>query len=184
LGDRSEWHTNFATKLPGYMAALALSQAEADNALADNLTLAYGLGGWIVSIREHSTACTSSLDTLSFGSGSTNFVFPDAQMPPLPTLPAGITGVKPGALQRTFVLAQALKLKPGYTEAIGLDLGIVGEEDTVEHTRPEFTLKAEGGDGCDCVRVRHKKFGHYAVAVDGKRGSGSFELLGISNDTP
>lgn len=166
------------------MAALALTQAETDSAVADNLTLAYGYGGWIVSIRDHSTACTSSLETLSFGSGSTNYAFPEAQMPPLPTLPAGITGVKPGALQRTFDLVQAIKRSPGYIEAIGLDLGIIGEEDSAEHNRPEFTLKAEAGDGCDCVKVRHKKFGHYAVAIYGKRGGGGFELLGISKDSP
>ncbi|MBE7498461.1 MAG: hypothetical protein HS117_26280 [Verrucomicrobiaceae bacterium] len=37
MGDQPEWHTHFATKLPGYAAALTLSQAEEDNGVADNL---------------------------------------------------------------------------------------------------------------------------------------------------
>ncbi len=183
-GDQSEWHINFATKLPGYASILALSQSDVDKAVADNLILAYAVGEWIVSAREAPPSWTSSLDNLAYGTGSVNFAFPTLVVPPLPTLPAGITCVKPGALQRTFDLVQAIKRSPGYTEAIGLDLGIVGEEDSAEHNRPEFTLKTEAGDGCNCVKVRHKKFGHYAVAVYCKRGGGGWELLGISKDSP
>ncbi len=104
MGDRSEWHTNQATKLPGYSSALGLTQAEEDNGVADNLVLAYGLGGYIVAVREHATAATSSLKTLNGGTGSADFVFPVIQLPPAPTLPGGITAVKPGALQRIFDL--------------------------------------------------------------------------------
>ncbi|MFN0075462.1 MAG: hypothetical protein ACKVY0_03195 [Prosthecobacter sp.] len=184
LPERPEWHTNFAAKLQIYGPALPLTAAQINAAVADNRYLAYGLGDWISNVRDFAPACTAALANLATGTGGEAFVFTPYNTPVLPTLPAGITEVLPGALDRTFRLVQVIKGLPGYTDDMGMDLGIIGEEDTAEHTRPEFTLKAEAGDGCNCVRVRHKKFGHYAVAVYGKRGSGSFELLGISKDTP
>ncbi len=189
MGERAEWHTNFATKLPGYAAPLTLLQAEEDNGVADNLTLAFGLGGWIVAIREHSTSCTSSLDTLSFGTGSANYVFPEAQLPPLPTLPAGITGVKPGALQRTFDLVGIIKRKPGYTEAIGLDLGIVGPEAPPPPPPggvppPRIFLTAIPGQTFEYARVKFYKDGHEYVVIECRRGNGDFEELVQSNKSP
>lgn len=185
-GDQAEWHTNFATKLPGYASTLGLIQAEEDNAVADNLILAYGLGGWILAVREHGTACTQSLDTLSYGTGSTNFAFPTAQLPPLPTLPAGITGVKPGALQRTFDLVGILKRKPGYTEAIGLDLGIVGSEapEPPPSATPRIKVVAELGQDCECARVTFFKDGHQGIILETRRGGSAWEELAIATKSP
>lgn len=90
IGERAEWHTNFAMKLHSYPADLTLTQAEEDKGVVDNLTPTYGFVGWIVANRDHSTACRASLETQSYGTGSTNYVFPQAQLPPLPTLPVGI----------------------------------------------------------------------------------------------
>lgn len=49
-------------------------------------------------------------------------------VPTPPTLPVGITSVLPGALDRTFLLVKEIKAKKTYTLAMGLDMGIVGEE--------------------------------------------------------
>lgn len=182
--ERPEWHSNLAAKLQLYAAALPLPAAEVNEGVADNLYLAYGLGVWINNVREYALSCTSLLDTLTRGTGGEPFVFSTCTATALPTLPVGITEVLPGALDRTFKLVQQIKTRPGYTEAIGLDMGIIGEEDTTEHSMPEFTLKTEQGMGCHCVKVRYKKFGHYAVAVYSKRGAGGWELLGISSDNP
>ena len=187
-GDQSEWHTNQATKLPGYRAALGLTQAEEDNGVADNLVLAYGLGGWIVAVREHATAATSSLKTLNTGTGSADFAFPVIQLPPAPTLPAGITAVKPGALQRIFDLAQTIKRKQGYTEAIGLDLGIVGPEAPLpppggDAPPPRITVTAIPGDENEYVRVKYYKDGHEAVMIESRRGAG-WEELAMSYKSP
>lgn len=184
LGERPEWHHNFATKLPGYATALGLTTGVVNAAVADNLTLAYGLGDWISNVRDFAPSCTSCLTDLMTGTSGEDFAFPTYTAPTPPTLPSGITAVLPGALDRVFLLVQEIKSKAGYSEAMGIDLGLVGEEDTVEHLRPEFTLKTEAGDGCHCVKVRFKKFGHYAVAVYSKRGGGDWELLGIAKDNP
>lgn len=188
-GEQAEWHTNFATKLPGYAATLSLIQAEEDSAVADNLTMAYALGGWLLGEREHSTACTSSLETLSYGTGSANFVFPVAQIPPPPTLPAGITGVKPGALQRTVDLVGILKRRPGYTKAIGLDLGIVGPEAPPppppgDAPPPQLMVSAIPGDENEVGRVKFFKYGHEYVIIEGRRGGGAWEHLSQSPKSP
>lgn len=189
MGDRSEWHTNVATKLPGYASVLALTQAEEDNSVADNLILAHAYGGWIVAVREHSTGCTASLEALSFGTGSANYEFPVLQLPPPPTLPAGITGVKPGALQRTFDLVAILKRKPGYTEAIGLDLGIVGSEAPPppppgEVPVPEITVTAISGTKNEYGRVKFVKNGHEYVIIECRINGGAYVELGMANKSP
>lgn len=181
---RPEWHHNLATKLPGYATALGLTTAEVNAAVADNLMMAYALGDWITNVREFAPSCTASLDLLATGTGGEAFVFPTYAAPTPPTLPAGITGVLPGALDRIFLMVKNIKSKAGYTEAIGIDLGLIGEEDTAEHARPEFTLKTEAGDGCHCVKVRFKKFSHSAVVVYSKRGTGGWERLGAPQRSP
>lgn len=184
IANQPEWHMNFATKLPGYATALGLVTAEVNAAVADNQILAYALGDWITNVRNFAPSCTAAIELLTSGSGGEDFAFPAYAAPTPPTLPVGITAVLPGALDRTFLLVQGIKSKPGYTETMGLDLRIVGEEDATEHTRPEFTLKTEQGDGCHCVKVRFKKYGHYAVAVYSRRGAGDWELLGIDSASP
>lgn len=105
---------------------MTLIQAEEDSAVAGNLNLTYALGYWIMCERELSIDCTSSLKTLACSTGSGNFTFIVAQIPPQPALPTGITGVKPCALQRTFDLAVIIKCQFGYTETLDLDRGTVG----------------------------------------------------------
>lgn len=180
---RPEWHQNLATKLPNYAAALPLDTAVVNQGVADNLVLAYGLGQWITNVRDYAPGCTGALKVLTDGTGSGAFVFPVCVAPPPPTLPVGIT-VSAGALQRVFKLVQDIKSKPGYTEAIGIDLGIVGEEDTTEVLMPEFSLKAEQGTGCQCIRITFKKHGWYAVAIYSRRGGGDWVLLGIDSESP
>jgi hypothetical protein len=79
---------------------------------------------------------------------------------------------------------RTIKAALGYTEGIGLQMGIVGSEDTVEHFFPELYLKVEQGPVCQCVRLRFKKWEHYAAAIYSQRGNGDLELLGIASETP
>lgn len=186
IADQAEWHGNLATKLPGYAALLSLSAAEVDSTVADNLILAYALGEWIVSVREFAPSCTSSLETLSSGTGSVNYAFPTHQVPEPPTLPNGITGVKPGALDRTFKLAQLVKARAGYTEAIGLDLGIVGSvaPEPPASATPRIKVVEELGDDCHCAKVSFYKDGHQGIILETRRGGGAWEPLGIITKSP
>ena len=103
------------------------------------------------------------------------------------TLPAGVTAVDAGALQRIFVFVQSIKSAPAYTEAIGLQLGIVGQEDSAAHPVPEFTIKSERGGpagSCECEKVTFKKYGRQGVVVYSRRAGGAWEMLGVDLNSP
>lgn len=78
---------------------------------------------------------------------------------------------------------KTIKARSTYTEAIGLQLGIVGQEDATEHPLPEFTLKQERAERCQCVKVSFKKFGRQGVVIWCRRGGGAWEMLGIDLNT-
>ena len=187
-GQRPEWHLNLATKVPGYASILPLSTAEVNDAVADNLVLAYSRGEWIVGVRDYAPACTAALDMLESGTGTALFTFPTFTPPALPELPAGILGVKPGALDRVFLFVQYLKTRPGYTLAIGIDLGIVGAEETEpppgDTPPPRLTVSAIAGDEHERARLKFYKDGHEYVQFQSRRGGGGWEDIGMSDKSP
>jgi hypothetical protein len=181
---RPGWFGNFATELPGANAALTIPAAEVTSIINDALYAQAICGAHLTKVREFGPATTSAIDTLLDGEGAAPFA-PPVFAPP--ALPAGVTPVPPGVLRRIAKFVQLIKSRPGYTEAIGLQLGIVGSEDAAEHPVPEFTVKVErGGDpgNCECVRIVFKKFGRQGVVVWSKRGGGAWEMLGIDSASP
>ncbi len=184
---RPEWFGNYAIKLTALGAGLGLAAPAVAGSVADALYLEYCSGSWLRAVREFGPACTSALDTLYDEAGGSPFVLPPFATPPLPAanppLPA-VVPVTPGALQRIFLYVQTIKAAPAYSEAIGLQLGIVGPEDAAEHLVPTFSLKVEQGAGCQCVKIMFKKYGHSGVAIYSKRGTTEWELLGIDMESP
>jgi hypothetical protein len=81
---------------------------------------------------------------------------------------------------------QVIKASPAYTEAIGLQLGIVGSVEALPllPAGPEFSLKVEQGDASQVVRVKFKKAGHMGVAIYARRAGGDWVLLGIITSSP
>lgn len=156
--------------------------------MADNLTLAYGLGEWRTNVREFGPAGTASLLLLESGTGDAAFVFPTYAVPTPPTLPVGADPVKPGALERTFLLVQEIKGKLPYTLPMGLDMGIVGSEAPPpppgEAPSPRVTPTVLDGPVNQIVSLKFIKDGHEGVRGETLRGGGSWELLGISTKSP
>ena len=189
LGDQANWLGNFADKLATYQVLLGLSASQVTAGIADALYLKYAISQWLTDVRSYADSTTQAIDVLSYGTSSGNYILPGFTAPSLPPgdpaasppVPATVP-VKAGALTRIIDLVQIIKRSPGYEESIGLDLGIVGSEATSTATHPTFTLKTEGigAGGCHCVKVRIKRFGHYAVALYSRRGTGTWELLGIA----
>ncbi len=166
---------------------MGLTPAEVDKAVADNLMLAYGLGDWISNVRDYAPACTSSLKDLSSGTGVTPYAFPVCTAPPPPTLPAGITGVLPGALERTFDLVQILKHSSGYTEAAGIDLGIVGSEAPAPppgESSPRVTVEVILGSLNEAGRIKFFKDGHMGIWLECRRNGGAWEYLTATPKSP
>ena len=179
---------NLAAKLPGYGPGLGLLTAQINNSVADNLTLAYGLGEWIGAVRELGPAATANLRVLENGTGGDPFAFTTFAAPTPPTLPAGADPVLPGALRRVFNLVQVIKSLPGYTEAIGLDLGIVGSEVAPpppgQIDPPELTAMVIPGNANQYVRLKFYKRGHEYAVIESRRGGGAWEQIAQSNKSP
>lgn len=191
IAEQGAWNGNFADKLAQYIAFLALSPTAAAAISADARYLQYTLNQWLQDVRTFSQASTQALAQLESGTGSAPYALPTFSAPALPPgdatatppIPATVP-VAPGALNRIFDFVQMIKRSPGYTDAIGQDLGIVGSEDTTVHNAPDYNLVTEMGTGCQCVKVRFKKYGHYAVSIYSKRGGTDWELLGIDSASP
>lgn len=121
---RVVWLNNFASKLPGYSSALALTVAESALGVEKSLTVSYCIGTWLPERKESAKAGTAAVDAALYGDPMTNIALPVFTDPPLPT---GMSALGTnGALDKLFELIQIIKSKPGYTEAIGMDLGIIG----------------------------------------------------------
>ena len=183
IAGRPEWFGNFATQIAIHNAVLNMDPVEVADIIKDAKYCAYICGDWLTAAREFGPAATASINDLLDGSGSDPFV-PLAFTPPGP--PTGVTAVPPGALERIFIFVKAIKTRPGYTNTIGLQLGIVGQEDASEHLMPEFNLKLErqGTGACQCVRINFTKFGRQGVVIFSRRGGGDWEMLAIDLSSP
>lgn len=142
---------------------------------------AYALGPWLTDVRDFSPAATAGVDFVLYGTGTLV-----AELPPF-TAPAaddGTVALLPGALTRIFSQAAKVKLAPGFTESIGMNLGILGGEDTMPQASPKMTLKVETGTGCQCVRLSFSKYGHQGVYMESRVAGGAWEFLGIDTESP
>jgi hypothetical protein len=186
---RPDWFGTYAQQLNLLGTGLNLVPEDFASSVMDGLYLEYVSGLWLKAVREFGPACTSALDVLYDQDGNDPFVLPVFTAPGLPPanapLPA-VVAVRPGALQRIFAYVQVIKAMPLYTDAIGLQMGIVGPEETPtpDSAGPEFTLKVEQGDTCQVVRIRFKKKGRMAVAIYSRRAGGEWVLLGIATSSP
>lgn len=178
---RPEWFGNYAAQLPIANVTLALPAADVTAQVNEARFCEYSCGIYLTKAREFGPAITASVEELLDGSGVAPYVLP---LFTVPALPAGVTAVAAGALRRIAAFVQTIKNSPNYTEAIGLQLGIVGSEDAGENPLPTFTLKVERGDGCECVKVIFKKYGRQGVVIWCKRGGGAWEMLAIDLVSP
>jgi len=77
-----------------------------------------------------------------------------------------------------------IKAHAAYTEAMGMDLQIIGPEDTAEHLTPEFKLKVQDGSGQQEVEIKFTKFGHDGVYIELRRNAGAWGFLAIDTNSP
>lgn len=183
LAAQPEWHTNYADQLAAQGAALGLAPAAVTASVNDSRHMAHALGDWLTQVREFGPAATAQLEVLRYGTGGTAFDLP-VFTPPTP--PAGLTAVLPGALTRIFNMVQTIKAAPGYTEGIGLQLGIVGEEQPAPPPgsgTPRITLSTELGTGHEDAVVKFFKDGHAGIWIESRRG-GAWEFLVIQTKSP
>lgn len=178
INELQPWLQTFSTKLAAHATALAVTTAELASVAADSAVVS-----WLVKVlplvRTTAQQLTAYKDTVCEGQTG-----PLAQaLPTLPTLPAPPAAVLDGIIPRTRTLVARLKKSPGYTEAIGKDLGVIAPEGNGDAaTKPTFKAvvlpKYE-------VRLDWVKGRHTGVLIQCKRpGDDDFVTLGQDNYSP
>jgi hypothetical protein len=180
IGDQVNWLDNYSVKLPIHGPTLGVAAGDVTASVNDAKYGNYVLGTWLSAVRAFSPSTTDAVDDVLTCEGAANVVLPTFVTP---ALPAGVTAVPPGVLTRIFALIAKMKLSSNYTDAIGTDLGIIGSEAT-EKALPKFSADLVQGAGCQCVKLTFSKYGHMGVYIEGKRGTGIWELLGIDTESP
>ena len=92
-------------------------------------------------------------------------------------------------IRMIFMFVKMIKGAPGYTEGIGLLLGVVGEELPMppppgEAPSPELTVKIIAGTLNQYVNVKYYKRSHEYVVIECRRGTGDWEQIAQSKKSP
>ncbi|MBI4711722.1 MAG: hypothetical protein HY762_00185 [Planctomycetes bacterium] len=133
---------NFALKLPGYATALGITPAEVTSVVNDAVAFKYILTmneGYKTDKQEVS----KYKDTMRDGPVGTS-------MGPWPTpspLPAAPALVEAGIFARIRKMVGRIKNHPAYNKGIGEDLGIVGDEQTIDipNLKPALKYRLDAG---------------------------------------
>lgn len=173
------WLENYATKLSIHAPNLSLPTADTGGSMDDAHWCRYVLGMWLPAVRSFSPSSTDAVDAVLTGTGTTVLALPTFTAPPVPS---GTVPRLPGALPRIFSLVARIKLDAAYTEAMGQDLGIVGQEATGKPLK--FTASVVQGSTSQCAKLTFFKYSHLGVYIESKRGTGDWAFLGIDTESP
>ncbi|HJQ31464.1 MAG TPA: hypothetical protein VJ866_04780 [Pyrinomonadaceae bacterium] len=173
------WYTDFAARLAVHATALGLSQADVAAVQADSAMLHYLIRDLVTAYSNAFAASTAYKKIIKDGPIGVQA----GVIPPAPTLPAAPAVVPAGIVPRLRQLIARIKAAPGYTEAIGADLGIVGP-DTSPSAPDKPTGKAIPLDGSR-VRIEFNKAGFDGVQVESRyAGETVWQRLGTDNFSP
>jgi hypothetical protein len=138
---KADFMDNFALKLPGYAAILGVTPAEVTSVANDA-----ALFNYVMDVQEafktHKQNVSNYKNVLRDGPDSAPGAFPVA-----PTLPAAPALVNDGIFTRISNLAVRMKRHPAYKEAMGEDMGIVGDEQTIDipNLKPILNHRLDAG---------------------------------------
>lgn len=166
------WLLNFSNKLGAYATKYGIAAAE----VTDIANGANYLNYWLNvknQLEEFGKRLTQFKEELKDGvktGGAPSVV------PVLPTFATAPTAAPSGLLTRVRALANRIKAHAGYTEADGQDLGIIGEEVTLDlfNVKPELSYRLKAGK----PEIIWKKKGMDGIHIYVDRtGSGEFVFL-------
>jgi hypothetical protein len=163
------WMSNFAAKLAALAATVGVSTAEAESAQADSDFFSY-----VCDARNQYTQKAQEWTAYknALRNGESLGILPVA-----PTLATAPAAVEPDIFGRLAALASRIKKHPGYTEAIGQNLGIIGPDQTFDPgtAKPVLKVTLEAGH----PNVGWKKQGMDGLEIWVDRGTGAFAFLAL-----
>ena len=173
--DRIIWLSNFVLKIPLHSTTLTLSPAEVALTLTDLNYFIWLLQSWYPSIQQSALEATAYKNIIGYGPDTPSCALPNhaAIVAPSPT-------PEPGVLTRLFNFIARIKIGTGYTESIGLDLGLIGSIDTSAHLTPDFTVTTERGATTEQANISFTKYRHDGVSIDSRRNNGDWEFLAVA----
>lgn len=184
VAEQPAWHFNYATQLTELGVGIGLVLADITASANDSRQLGYAIGAWLNGVREFGPGSTGQVEVLKYGTGNTPFVLPEF-LPPDP--PVGLTAVLPGALARIFRFVGMIKGAPGYTDGMGLLMGVVGEEippPPPGGSGPRLSLMLNQQPAQQQVLAKFFKDGHQGIWLESRRNGGAWEFLAISTKSP
>lgn len=162
---RKSWGENMMLKFPPLREQLGFSEDE-QKALFDDIKMMIFVITACQSVNAEAKARTAYKRQMFDGMATGGNALPL----PLNTLPASPASlVAPGVIARIRAAVQRMKASPGYTEAIGIQLQIVGEETgglNTETAKPTF----KGTALIDRVRLDWTKGDYDGVIIECRRG--------------
>jgi hypothetical protein len=179
IGDQIIWLRNFRNKIGTYTAALGYVAADITAIVADVDQVVYQLDTINDAAEQFRLSISARIRLILDGPEN-------LPLSPMPVFnpPAGPAAVAPGALKRLFRFVKNLKTRPGFTEPIGEDLGVIGDEDSTERSGadiPEATAEARSGE----VLLKFIKHGHMGVWIESQTAADTaWDYLLIDTTSP
>jgi hypothetical protein len=161
-GGKVPWLSNFAGKINTYAGTVGVTAAEVTQTQQDNVFWAYVVDAKN-KLAQYAQDWTAYKNHARDGDAL-------GAMPTAPVLAPAPTLVPPDIFGRIAALVARIKKHPGYTEAIGNDLDIIGAEQTMDPStmKPVLKLSLQAGH----PNVGWKKQGMDAIELQVDRGDG------------
>ena len=158
------WIQNFARKIIDHATTLDIDAATVTQITNDAYLCGYALQ--VTEIYKHELSETVKFRKLLYN-GDPGLVLGYPVAPVMPVLP-GPPVPKAGVVQRVSKVAKEIKLHPNYTEAIGMDLGIIGSEQVIDWSEqvPVLKLKLQSNS----VRIDFDKGLSDGIRIYSRRG--------------
>ena len=172
---KADFMDNLAVKLPGYATVLGLTPADVTSVVNDAAMFNY-----IMDMQEAYKTFKQNVSNYknTLRDGSPNV--PIGALPVAPTLPVAPALVNEGIFSRTRKLVARIKAAPGYTNGIGEDLGIVGDEQVIDIPNLKPVLKSRLDAGRPLIIWKKGPANSIDIYVDRKDGSG---FVYLANDS-
>lgn len=140
--DKGIWLNNYTTKMSGYATTLGVTPAELTALQKDNAAFQYIINT-MESYRQYVLNLAGYKNMMKHATVNQHI----GALPVMPTLPTTPPMVAEGIFDRIAKMVTRIKASVNYTDAIGVDLGVVGSSSTVDITtlQPDINIKIDVG---------------------------------------